>query len=262
MNQSTNDQLEIRPPGWVGIISTFLSLLLLMFSCINSVMHPPQVVGQITAFPTAVLNTTPTIVTLPTDVSFNAPTLEPSSPVAIQPGLSLLTNDTDPSLWFPQSLSHISERLITGGIDEVSREELQYTEEESQLFFEEWGRKNTYQRWYDDPAGCEADVLKGVYIQITFFESGDGAANFFTYAHSDASVEFIDSVGDNAYRYQDTKPEVDCEVEIRSITFIRYNVFVRVRVRFIEGKMDTNWADSILDQVTQFIDAQLLAAEH
>lgn len=260
MNHPTDNDLKIRLPGLIGISSAVFAFVLCFISLITSLNRHVLTVGQTQSWPTTVSRGASTITTRPlyrTPTArplFNTATPEPYYPEPTQ------SNAIDPSILFPSSLSDISDKLIAGDVDEVTLEELSsWTPSEDLQKFEEWGRLATYQRFYDDPEKCDADDLKGVYIQITFFQSADGAKSFFDWASEGAPVEFIDSVGDDAYVFRGVTDEDGCQVDFDSIAFTRYNVFVRVRVRSITGTMEDDDVDAILEQVTSFIDAKLIA---
>jgi hypothetical protein len=99
--------------------------------------------------------------------------------------------------------------------------------------------------------------LKGIYIQIIFFEDEFGSKSFFDWAHEGATVSMIDSLGENAYSYKKQDIE-ECAVDAFSITFQRFNVIARVRVRSVEGKMDEAIMKNIAIELAQYIDSRLM----
>jgi hypothetical protein len=146
----------------------------------------------------------------------------------------------DPSLWFPTANDiAYSPQLIPQTINLITNEEASYGSSDLKNLFESWGRVNSYERFYSHPQLCNSSDLKGLYIQLIFFEDEAGAIDFYSWAHEGADVKFIDYVGKNAYIYTDDNDtrETDCPVSYYSISFQRGNAFGRVRVRSLPGTM-------------------------
>ncbi|MFH1635497.1 MAG: hypothetical protein ABIG63_16020, partial [Chloroflexota bacterium] len=156
----------------------------------------------------------------------------------------------DSSLWFPIE-ADVNQGLITTEIERVT--------EVTNL--PEWGRLDTFVRSFNHPHLCGSSDLHRVFIQITFFETQTGAEAFYHWAHEGADVQFKDYVGDNAYIYKELDAqrfEEECRVDYYSLSFQRANVFTRVRVQAIPGKLSFDEMREIAKSLAILIDQHYL----
>lgn len=242
----------IRLSGWIGIICAIFLLLLLVVTFITG---QNQRVSH--NLPTTISDTAPLIVVdIPTlaQNTTNTSVIPPSS------SSRLVADDVNPDTWFPLS-SDISDKLISGNTNKLTNKTVAWGNSDNLKKFEKWGRGNTYERFYTHPDDCNSNNLKSVYIEIIFFQSSEGPKNFFDWASTDTVVDFINSVGNNAYVYRRNNIiEGNCQVDIDSITFTRYNVATRVKISVISGTMNDNQVDVILKKATSIIDKKLFDA--
>jgi hypothetical protein len=147
--------------------------------------------------------------------------------------------------------------LADGEISEVTNENASWGNTDRLKFFQTLGRITSYEKFYSHPAGCNSSDIKGVYIQIMFFQSRDGSQRFYDWAHESVNVKFVDVVGDNAYIYIENQNEDICRSATASVTFQRYNVIVRARVSVLDGTLDENSIETVALLIGDFIDQRI-----
>jgi hypothetical protein len=244
---SKPSQSDKKPVMWIGI-SVLLFLLVIGMGAVigkewlwpDPTITPNTGTGGLdpaTDTPTPKPNTPPTFTPTPTKVTLDNPT---DTPIL---GSAIIPYWEDPVLWFPTEDEVLSSpQLIPQTIKLITNEEASYGSSERMALFESWGRVHSYERFYSHPQLCSSSDLKGLYIQIIFFEDKAGAIDFYNWAHEGANVVFKDYVGENAYIYTDDYDtrETDCPVSYYSISFQRDNAFARVRVRSLPGTMSND----------------------
>lgn len=161
----------------------------------------------------------------------------------------------DPAFLFPD-LSYFPSSFSVGQIIEKTNEDI--AGNTSLLTsFRQWGRITSFERFYFDPKECQSNGIKGVYIQIIFYETPDGVQQHLNYYTKGVDVHYTNEIGDQSYYYTGSEFE-GCDVDVYGITFQQQNVVVRVKVRAIEETTKNEVMSSLALSISNYIDARLI----
>jgi serine/threonine protein kinase len=228
-----------------GATNTILPIFTPSLTSIDSptVQPPEQIIIE---------EPSPSLIPLSPIPTFTETAVPPDSE-CVNGNCSMVPYDLDPQIIFP-GINEIPSEIKPGKI-QVAQPALEAIEIE-----EKWNRIVSYERFYSHPDGCDAPSgLRGLYIEIILFEQEYGATRFFDNAHQGFNVNFLDNIGERAYRYQRQAKE-DCPVDYYSITLQRLNTIAKVRVRALRGEMSESQMDQIAQQLARYMDNQLTHA--
>ncbi len=177
------------------------------------------------------------------------PTIIVSAPLGINLLVSFDDDDVDPNVWFNKPYQLMSNYLqesintLPGDGDE---------------------RKISYYRIYRHPDDCQSNDIRGVLVQVIFFDSDAGSKEYFNDKKESTIPVLTNFVGEQSYFREDTQADDHCNYESSehfTLLFQRYNAIGIIKT-WTHPNSNNASIQEWLNQIAKELDSTFIEYSH
>ena len=170
---------------------------------------------------------------------------EAVNPAVSISGLVIPFQNIDAAHWFPDPKQFNPEYVTEAIISEPG---------------DDPGREASHYRIYRHPSDCQSDTIRGVLVQVIFFESAAGSSGYFTAAYEsvkNTNPEIINSAGETSYFRKYMQADGHCSNETSetySLVFQRNNAIGIAKTWIVPNSVDSETIQEWLNQIARDLD--------